>query len=287
MAPSPWPATALATRLQRQGARLLAAAAAARHDPAPASVHRLRLATRRLQGTLVLAAAVLGDGQVAALGRRLRRPFRRAGRVRDLQVAASLLPSHAPGAADEGALAGVLAAALDRPLRRLHRALRGRRRRRIEAGVAGLVRALGRLPRTRGARHRQEHAILSRLATLDRDARAAAATAVATPDDLPALHRARRRLKRLRYALATVDGLAGFATATAVARLRTVQRSLGTAADLDVVLAIIDARAPEAGAEFARTLADDRAAATRTARASLAAWAARAPIALDTPGPDR
>lgn len=283
MAPTPSPATLLAARLRRQGARLLAAAAAARDDPAPAAVHRLRLAIRRLQGTLVLTAALLGPDAVAGLEHSLRRPFRRAGRVRDLQVAMALLRSRDPGAAE----AGALAAALDRPLRRLRRALGGRRRRRIEAGLAGLATALGPLAHNAATRRRQGHAIRDRLATLDHDARTAASAAVAAPDEAVLLHRARIRLKRLRYALAAADGVAGLATATAVARLRRVQRALGAAADLAVVLAITGDSGTAADPALVRALADEHAAAARAARASLAAWTATAPITLDTPGPDR
>lgn len=287
MAPAPSPATLLAARLRRQGARLLAAAAAARDVPARAAVHRLRLAIRRLQGTLVLTVALLGPDAVAGLEHSLRRPFRRAGRVRDLQVAMALLRSRDPGATDAGALAAALAAALARPQRRLRRALRGRRRRRIGDGLAALATDLGRPGSATGTRRRQALAIRARLATLDRDARTAAAAAVAAPDDAILLHRARLRLKRLRYALAAADGLAGLATATAVARLRRVQRALGAAADLAVVLAITGDGGRAADPALVQSLADDHAAATRAARASLAAWAATAPITLDTPGPDR
>jgi CHAD domain-containing protein len=288
--PPPAPAAALATRLRRHGTALLAAAAAARQDPTPANVHRLRLATRRLQGLLELAAALLGPAAVVPLQRRLRRPFRRAGRVRDLQVAAALLRSRGPGDGDATALAGILEAAVDRPLHRLRRALRRRRRDRLAAELAVIAAALGRQGNTPPARRRQATAIRRRLAALAREARMAADAAVgapAAPAAPAALHRARLRLKRLRYALAAADGLAGLHAGPAIAPLRTVQRTLGRAADLAVLLALVGDGATVAGAGLVRALASDHAAARRDALAALAAWQDTAPMPLDTPGPDR
>ncbi len=285
--PRPAPAAVLATRLRRHGTALLAAAAAARRDPTPANVHRLRLATRRLQGLLELAAALLGPAAVVPLQRRLRRPFRRAGRVRDLQVAAALLRSRGPGDGDATALAGILEAAVDRPLHRLRRALRRRRRDRLAAEFAVIAAALGRRGNTPPARRRQATAIRRRLAALAREARMAADAAVGAPAAPAALHQARLRLKRLRYALAAADGLAGLHAGPAIAPLRTVQRTLGRAADLAVLLALVGDGATASGAGLVRALASDHAAARRDALAALAAWQDTAPMPLDTPGPDR
>jgi CHAD domain-containing protein len=238
-----------------------------------------------VQGLLDLAAAVLGPAAVAALQHRLRRPFRRAGRVRDLQVAAVLLRSRGPGDADATVLAAAFEAALDRPLHRLRRALRRRRRDRLAAGLTAIASALARRDRATPARQRQAAAIRRRLAALARAARAAAGAALRAPATPARLHRARLRLKRLRYALAAADGLAGLDAGAEIARLRAVQRSLGRAADLAVLLTLAGDGA--AAPALVGALGAEHAAARRQALVALAAWQGTAPMPLDTPGPDR
>jgi CHAD domain-containing protein len=291
--PSAAPAAALAARLRRLAARLMGAATATRHDPTAANVHRLRLATRRVEGALALAGAVLGPAPVARLEHRLQRPFRRAGRVRDRQVAVALLRSRRPADPSALLLADDLEAELDRPLHGLHKALRRRRRRDLGEGLAAVAAALERRHDTVPARRRAAAAIHARLAVLAADARDAAGTASGEPGAAPTLHRARVRLKRLRYALTAADGLAGIDTGRETARLRRIQQRLGAAADLGMLLtrvAGLDAPAPAdgaPGATLADRLAQDHAVACGQARAALAGWIAAAAIRLDTPGPAR
>lgn len=211
----------------------LQAAAEASLQPSPGNVHRLRIATRRLRSALALCSGSVDRRLLRRARRSLRQPFRRAGRLRDLHVAAKHIRRHATGdAAVAATLATIRTASRDRG-RRLQRSLRSGRRERVARRLAAVTAVLHQRP-SRGSAYRGTvDRLQRRLASLAAGFHGASATAAVSgsPEDL---HRARLALKRLRYATELAAGLVAGHPAGDMARLRPLQRRLGAIADLGV-----------------------------------------------------
>ena len=254
---------------------LASAESVAREGSDPEGVHRMRVATRRLQAALSLYAQAL-DPAAGALRGELRWLRRELGDVRDLDTHLERI-GRLQAACEAGAGRGALAPLADLLGRRREEARRerllpaldGERYLALLAGIASLAEERsGRSRRgaTTGAEAALRPALRRRGRAFVKALRRARRRASA--DDR---HRARIRAKQLRYALECSGSLYGRPARRAIETLRPLQELLG--AERDALLAASSltslAAGPEAGQlpEAAlRAMSDHAASESRRAR---------------------
>lgn len=216
-----------------------AARATARHASV-GNVHALRVCTRRLRAALGLCTGSVAPRLLRRARRPLRRPFRRAGRLRDLHVAGRLIARQGRATGAATPLGPGLVRKQRRHARRLRAALGRRRLRRSTRRLAAVTTALQ-------ARARTPAAARGTTARLDRQLRRlqaalAVAAASASRDPAPAvLHRARLALKRFRYSAELAARLPGLPPLPDARALRSLQQRLGRAADFAVAARVAPA----------------------------------------------
>jgi CHAD domain-containing protein len=191
------------------------------------SVHQMRVAGRRLRVALPLLARSPEHRRARRARRILRELTRAAGAGRDLDVAVGLLEAEVPG--------GARATPAQRTLRARLRAARTRSRRRLadallDVDIARLRRDLRRILAARG-----EVLFTSVLRLRDsREERGArlleALAALGERYDVPALHEARKQVRRLRYTAEVADALLGQPSPSA-GRFKELQEQLGSVRD--------------------------------------------------------
>lgn len=260
-------AAALARVVTSTADEYLAAARAAARRATVGNVHALRVCTRRLRAALGLCTGSVPRGLLRRARRPLRRPFRRAGRLRDLHVAGRVIARHCK----DPALATPVLAAITRERRRrgrrLHAALGENRIERIADRLAAVTAALeARARAPAAARATTTRSIARQLLALQAALGEAATAATQDPAPEP-LHQARIALKRLRYSLELAEGVPGCATPPEARSLRPLQRRLGEAADLAMAAGL-------APASLARGLERERRKAVADALPLLARWQA-------------
>jgi CHAD domain-containing protein len=191
------------------------------------SVHQMRVAGRRLRVALPLLARSPERRRAQRARRILRDLTRAAGAGRDLDVAVGLLEAELPK--------GTRATPAQRTLRARLRAARTRSRRRLadallDVDIARLRRDLRKILAARG-----EVLFTSVLRLRDsREARGARLleTLAALGDryDVPALHEARKQVRRLRYSAEVADALLGQSSPSA-GLFKELQEQLGAVRD--------------------------------------------------------
>jgi CHAD domain-containing protein len=189
------------------------------------AIHRLRVATRRLQEALDFARPVLADRPRRRLERRTRELRRGLGRRRNLDVMRDLLRSLEPRLrGDERPAARRLARVLEERARGTPIDLPGigkRIRALLDGTAAGPILPLA-------ARGRQVIAARAR----EVDARLVAGRG----GDAERLHRLRIAIKRFRYALEILDEAGVPGLGPSIRSTRGMQRTLGMLHDLDMLL---------------------------------------------------
>jgi len=235
----------------RRELRSLAAGAGADAE----TVHRLRVAVRRLRNALSLARLWSEKRRFRRLSRRLGRISRAFGALRDLDVQAPFIDRLARR--EERCLRPVF--------RRLARRLRGRRRC-LVSGLAGLLPVAQSLCRQIGAATdrlvvagpgraagKAWQKVLARSVRRRWEAyRVAAVVAMTAPDDA-ALHRWRIATKKLRYRLEALTPAGAAARfAPPIARLADLQGQLGDVHDAAVFAAMLTPLAREEAAASRR-----------------------------------
>ncbi len=249
----------LLAELSARAAALLDAAGRVRGRSDDEAIHDLRVAIRRLAGTLSLWRTALDEAPSRRARRSLARLRRRLGVAREREVHIALLSALETDAAPEIAdavrlLRHRLESRIARPRDAAAR-IAGRRRiarilRRVESAGAGLAARVaatpGLVPHTAGRAARQ-------LA----DARAALAHAGRVGDD-EALHAARVAAKKARYALESLAAVGVREDEAAERELRRAQRELGVVHDWVTLKAWIERvrlrRARHASADVAAEL---------------------------------
>jgi CHAD domain-containing protein len=261
-------AAALARVVTTTADEYLAAARAAARRASVGNVHALRVCTRRLRAALGLCTGSVSRELLRRARQPLRRPFRRAGRLRDLHVASRVIARRGRGSAPAATALATIARERRYRTRRLHGALGEDRLARIADRLTAVTAALATRanpPAARGTAAR----IARQLGALQAALAVAAATATGNPAP-ERLHQARIALKRLRYSLELAEGVPGCATPPEARSLRPLQRRLGEAADLAMAAGL-------APASLARGLERERRKAVAEALPLLARWQAGGP----------
>ena len=232
-------------------AALAAAEPVARAGSDPEGVHRMRVATRRLQAALSLYAPVLGTGSGVLRGE-LRWLRRALGDVRDLDTHLERIERYraAAGPRDRAALAPLgelLTRRRDEArLESMLPALDGERYTALLAGVASLAAGRG-AEAVPGAADRASAALRPAIRSSGRAF--ARSLRLARREDGPdQRHRARIRAKRLRYALECSGSLYGRPGRRAIKALRPLQELLGAERDALLAAAALSSIAEEPGA---------------------------------------
>jgi CHAD domain-containing protein len=199
-------------------------------------VHQLRVATRRLRAVLRLLAPVLPAGFVRGGRDELAWLGTTIGQVRDLDVLAQTVRARAAGLEPESRRAlGPLALALHDTRVARHAALvSGLDSTRCRTLLARLTAFVDSSP---PARQQPLGAVAAELVQplLDAVRRTGRRVTADSPPEL--FHRLRVRVKRLRYALETLQGLGGKVVAKTVRALVRLQDELGEGQDAVVAIA--------------------------------------------------
>jgi CHAD domain-containing protein len=257
-------AAALAQLVRSTADEYLTAARAAARRASVGNVHALRVCTRRLRAALGLCTGSVPRELLRRARRPLRRPFRRAGRLRDLQVAGQVIARHGQASASAAPALAAIARERRRRAPRLHAALGRSRIARIAGRLAAVTTALDARTRRPAAARGTAARMARQLRGLQADV-AVAATAATREPAPELLHQARITLKRLRYSLELAAGVPGCAALPEARSLRTLQRRLGEAADLAMAAGL-------APASLARGLERERRRAVADALPLLARW---------------
>lgn len=207
------------------------------------SVHQMRVAGRRLRVALPLLARSPEGHRVRRARRILRDLTRAAGAGRDLDVAVGLFEAEVPR--------GARANPAQRMLRTRLRAARTRSRRRLadallDVDIARLRRDLRKILAARG-----EVLFTSVVRLRDsREARGAplleALAALGDRYDVPALHEARKQMRKLRYSAEVADALLGQPSPSA-GLFKELQEQLGAVRDNYVLAQWLGGQARAAG----------------------------------------
>ncbi|MGH7740900.1 MAG: CHAD domain-containing protein [Candidatus Eiseniibacteriota bacterium] len=197
------------------------------------AVHDLRVACRRLEGTLWLWQPLFDEELAARLRARLRRLRRRLSGVRDAEVAVELLervlaPPHGappavplPPRVERWLMRG--RRERDRMLRRISALARQRRIGRLEGQAAALAAAM--TPPSPEAEAEVRRRLARRLAALKRLLHA----------PHPPIHALRITIKRCRYALESWETVTASPAPLELARLTAAQRRLGRLRDAGLI----------------------------------------------------
>jgi CHAD domain-containing protein len=221
-----------------------------------ASIHDLRVATRRLQAALEVFGPRLPERPLRRLDRRARLIRRQLGQARNARVLRALLRRlRVPPDGDESRLVTSLVRRLDRPARK------GRRDLRILPGIKKriqtLLQALSERPERSVAPAGRPggRATPPAAALPDRVEAVARAARLAGDSDPESMHRLRIAIKRYRYVLEVLSEAGAPALQPSIHRARGLQRELGRLHDLDILIEWVRgaARVPAASA-FPRRL---------------------------------
>jgi len=216
----------------------VAAVRAARRRTGRGDIHRLRIATRRVQALRTLLQGIDPDSADERLDGYLEAPFRRCGRLRDVQVMTQRLPAMGFDPPTTRRLARLARRLKPDARRRARRALAAAHPRRVvKRLLAAALRIDHRLvePAERG------HAARMIAQRLDAAGQAwAAARAHARGGEAAVIHRARLALKQRRYLLELVGRLDLAPVTTELERLRQVQETYGAVTDCSLMLRIVD-----------------------------------------------
>jgi CHAD domain-containing protein len=234
------------------GAEYVAATLAARQHAGRGAIHALRITTRRIYALRALLDAIDPQPANESLDDYLHAPFRRCGRLRDLQVTARRVRTMALGPEAM------------RQLRRILRRLEPRRRARAVGALARAhPRRVARMLHAAALRvdtHLQEPAAVAMAARQIRARLGEAARELALAryqarsGDADAIHCARIALKQRRYMLELVESLGMGRSHAELERLRLAQHELGEVTDCMLMLRILDRYArkhPDAGGRLA------------------------------------
>ena len=222
-----------------------------------ASIHDLRVATRRLQAALEVFGPRIPERPLRRLDRRARLIRRQLGQARNARVLRTLLRRlRVPPDSDESRLVTSLVRRLDRPARarrdRELRLLPG-----IKKRIRTLVQAMAGRPEGRAAPAGGPggRAAPSEAALPGRVEAVARAAKLAGDSDPESMHRLRIAVKRYRYVLEVLSETGAPALQPSIHRARALQRELGRLHDLDVLIEWVRgaARVPVASA-FPRRL---------------------------------
>lgn len=211
--------------------RWQSAEALARDDRDPEGVHELRVATRRLRSGL----QVFGAGKFAPVAKGLRQELRwlarQLGSLRDIDVQLARLPDLLQKALPKGGLDTVRDALLQRrgvALIQVRAALDSVRYRRLVAQLEAI--ASGKTEASAGAaRKRARGSVRKQYRRLRKSIQASG-------DDRAGLHRARVRVKQLRYLLEIVAPISGRPGVQLLRELIDAQKQLGRFHDAAVSL---------------------------------------------------
>jgi CHAD domain-containing protein len=223
--------------IREGGRRYRAAIRRARRLPTPATIHAVRTTTRRLEALATVIAQPPDDPVIEKLQRELSVAFRASGRLRDLQIAETLVRARH---LDERALDALLrdvSKAQRRALRRAHKALRRTRARRVCRRLQHL--ADREVHRTSVARDRAFDVALA--AAQRRARRATLKTCRRTPvRSIRDLHALRLALKAERYLLELAVARGVDTARSRLQHLRKMQTRLGHMTDRAVLLRLVD-----------------------------------------------
>jgi CHAD domain-containing protein len=257
-------AATLARFVRSTADEYLAAAGAAARRASVGNVHALRICTRRLRAALGLCNGSVAPELLRRARRPLRRPFRRAGRLRDLHVAGRVIARHGQGFASAATALAVIARERRHRARRLRAALGENRIERIADRLGAVTAALQASARAPAAAQGTAGRMARQLRGLEAGLALAATAATRNPAPEP-LHQARIALKRLRYSLELAEGVPGLPALPEARALRPLQRQLGKAADLAMTAGL-------APGDLGRALERARRAAVADALPMLARW---------------
>lgn len=224
----------LPIRLMRQRLLALLEAMPAAASGDVTSVHRARVASRRLREVLPVLAEAAGSKALGRTGKQVRRITRALGPIRELDVALGHLDELGPRA-------GMSARALGKVRRHLTEERSVHRRAMLDVLTpAALDRLKARLGDVPAHPHGADHATEIRSARR-RAARRAAALRVAVRRagslySSERLHEARIAAKKLRYALEIERELMRSRAAGRVNRLKRLQDLLGNIHDLEILI---------------------------------------------------
>lgn len=248
---------AVARRLLRRRSRRLnrEMRRCARGTGDPETVHQLRVATRRLDAVLRLFEPLYPPRRLKKVRKQVRCLRQAARQVRDLDVLLDRLQRPRDAAQDLSSLTAELRLRRDDAMHQLHRALRKRRRKRLQDRFARLRPVLD------SGRPLSGDSPFETAATLLRPCIVAFQSAAAADlSDTTALHRFRLQGKRLRYTLELLwgTGEAG-AAAELIQLLKDLQEQLGRINDhasaADILDAVADASTDAGVQSQARQLA--------------------------------
>jgi CHAD domain-containing protein len=226
--------------LEKRSRRLLRELRRCAHGSAdPDRVHQLRVATRRIDAVLRLFAPLYPPRRVNQVRRKVRRLRQAARHVRDLDVLLDRLKRSfhsADPTQDLAPLVTVLRLRRDDALQVLHRAVRKRRRKRLQRRLTRLVGTanLG----SAAASGSSAECVLTLLRPCMESFRAAGARDLT---DITALHHFRLRAKRLRYTLELLSNALDVDVASSLQLLlKDLQEQLGQINDFASASEILD-----------------------------------------------
>lgn len=215
----------------------LVAVRAARRRAGRRAIHQLRIVTRRVLALREVLQAIDPTPADERLESHLQRPFRRCGRLRDLQLMAQRLNTLAPQTAAGRHLRRVVKRRERRARERTERALANAHPRRVATMLNAAARRAGTRLLDRRARAVGLRAISRCVQQAEDDLLAARLRA--TGGEATAIHRARIALKQCRYLLELVAPLGLTPTPGEYDQLRRLQQALGALTDCSTMLRIL------------------------------------------------
>jgi CHAD domain-containing protein len=233
------------------------------------SLHRARVASRRLREALPVAGYDVAERQTAKARRKIRRLTRALGAVRELDVALALIDEYADrrGGASDQPIADVrayLLAERDRTRTDMLERLHAMDIEELERRLAGVIERLSDPEASASDAWRTRLASQVALRAKRLAARVDEAGAMYAPE---ALHAVRIGAKKLRYALELARETGTADTAAEIRLLKRVQDALGRLHDLQVLARAVGevgarprprAAVPDIGLEsFARSIEED------------------------------
>jgi CHAD domain-containing protein len=206
------------------------------------SVHQLRVESRRLLALVNLLDALIGDPELRAFRRLLKRFFRRFARLRDTQVQLLLVRRHRRKFPEVRALERTLAREEQRLVRKLDRKVRRSLRRQIKAHVTALRRLLKKARAGRGAEVRGNDPVVRHVQAAFH--RVVALRRRIQPGRPATIHRTRVAFKRFRYLAELLQPLLPGVSRRQFRAMHDYQGQMGEIQDLEILQARLE--------EFAR-----------------------------------
>ena len=199
----------------------------ARHGLDEDSIHRLRVASRRMASSLLLVESVLVEERSSSARRRIKRLMKKLGLLRDIQVQISIVKKWKQ-TEDVQRFADSLGRAERQEKRRIRDYLSRHRKQEILQELRDFekdaARRLKRIPQAT-MKARMQRVLSAQRMDLE------AARKAMVPSDLSSLHAARRSARNLRYCLEAAGAIVGPAPRSELQRLRRDQTQLGNKRD--------------------------------------------------------